>query len=244
MMKQLILSKATEISIPEQPLTTSPTSALSSPSRGEGSGNRKKLNTLFKLLPLTALAMLLCSACINEPKGTPQERYEAALAKGLASEEVTNDLFLGLELAVTDKQFYDRCTELNKQQKVTMGSGGNRVDYKLGDALPRPATLTYYPDFSEDRPRIIKAMDMEIIYDDWSPWNKDAHTPKLMADVAKWAKKKFGDGFEIVDHPQHQKVIVQVKNNRRITFWALDTKAVRGRITDLNALPNEPLGLE
>ena len=65
-----------------------------------------------------------------------------------------------------------------------------------------------------------------------------------MADVAKWAKNKFVDGFEIVDHLQHQKVIVQVKNNRRITFWALDTKAVRGRVTDLNALPNEPLGLE
>lgn len=196
------------------------------------------------LLSLATAALLLCFGCTNEPEGTPQERYEAALAKGLDSEVSSNDIFLGLELAVTDKQFYDRCTELNMQQVITMGSGGNRVNYKMGDALSRPATLTFYPDFSEDRPRIIKAMDMEIIYDDWSPWNKNAHTPKLMADILKWAKKEFGDGFEIVDHPQHQKVIVQVTNNRRIAFWVLDTKAVRGRITDLNALPNEPLGLK
>lgn len=196
------------------------------------------------ILSLVAVAVLLITACTNEPESTPQERYEAALAAGLASAETTNDAFLGIGLTMTDKQFYDRCTELNMQRKITMGTGGNRVDYKLGDALSRPATLTYYPDFSEDRPRIIRAMNMEIIYDDWSPWNKDAHTPKLMADVAKWAEKEFGDGFEVVDHPQHQKVIVQVKNNRRVAFWPLDLKAVRGRITDLRVLPDEPLGLK
>ena len=185
--------------------------------------------------------MLLFTNC--EPSGTPQERYEVALAEGLASDEVTNELFLGLQLAETDKEFYDRCTRLNMEQKITMGSGGNRVDYKLGDALKRPATLTFYPDFSADRPRIIEAMDLEIVYDDWSPWNKEAHAPKLLADVAEWAKNNFGGGFEVVDHPKHQKVLVQVKNNRRAAFWVLDTKAVRGRFTDLNALPEEPLGM-
>lgn len=195
-------------------------------------------------LSLATVAMLLATSCSNGPEGTPQERYEAALAKGLASSGISNDLFLGLELAETDKEFYDRCTQLNIEQKIMMGSGGNRVDYQLGDALTRPATLTFYPDFSEDRPRIINAMDMEIIYNDWSPWNKDAHSPKLLADVAKWAKKQFGDGFEVVDHPNHQKVLVQVKNNRRTAFWVLDTKAVRGRVTNLNALPDEPLGLK
>lgn len=196
------------------------------------------------LLSFAAVAMLLFCSCSNEPEGTPQERYEAALAKGLASTKPSNDLFLGLELAVTDKVFYDRCTELNKQQLITMGSGGNRVNHDLSDELARPATLTFYPDFSKDRPRIIKAMDMEIVYDDWSPWNTEAHSPKLLADVAKWARKEFGTDFEVVDHPKHQKVLVQVKNNRRTAFWVLDTRVVRGRITDLNALPEEPLGLE
>lgn len=194
------------------------------------------------ILSLATVAMLLCLACTND--GTPQERYEAALAAGLASTETTNDLFLGLKLAETDKQFYDRCTQLNQAQKIMMGSGGNRVDYQLGSSLARPATLTFYPDFSADRPRIIKAMDLEIIYNDWAPWNKEAQSPKLIADVAKWAKKQFGDGFEVVDHPQHQKVLVQVKNNRRAAFWVMDTKTVRGRITDLNALPDELLGLK
>lgn len=196
------------------------------------------------LLSLATVALLLATACTNEAEGTPEERYQAALATGLASPETTNGLFLGLQLAETDKEFYDRCTELNIQQKIMMGSGGNRVDYQLGNALKRPATLTFYPDFSKDRPRIIHAMDLEIIYNDWSPWNKDAHAPKLLPDVAVWAEKQFGDGFEVVDHPVHQKVVVQVKNNRRAAFWVLDTKAVRGRITDLTALPEEPLGLK
>lgn len=193
---------------------------------------------LFRCLSVCSLLFFLaCDA------GTPTERYEAALATGLASSETRNELFLGLELAETDRQFYDRCTELNRQQKIVMGSGGNRVNYAMGDALDRAATLTFYPDFSEDRPRIILAMDVEIAYDDWSPWNTAAHVPALFPDVAEWARAQFGDGWNVVPHPKHGKVLVQVRDNRRIAFWALDTRVVRGRMTDLRALPDEPLGL-
>jgi len=83
------------------------------------------------LLSFTTLAMFLLAACNTQPEGTPQERYDAALAEGLTSSKVSNDLFLGLQLAETDKEFYDRCTELNIQQKIMMGSGGNRVDYQI-----------------------------------------------------------------------------------------------------------------
>jgi hypothetical protein len=155
---------------------------------------------------------------------------------------VTNDVFLGLQLAETDKEFYDRCTELNGRQLIEMGTGGNRVNHKLTDELARPALLTFYPDFSKDRPRIIKAMDFEIAYVDWSPWNKSAYAGPLLEDIGKsWAEDVFGPGFEVVPHARHGKVLVQVKNNRRTAFWVLDERIVRGRVTDLRALPNEPL---
>lgn len=193
---------------------------------------------------LVLLGMFAFTSCLVDEEKAALQRYETALAKGLASAETSNDLFLGLELAVTDKQFYDRCTELNKKQLIEMGSGGNRVDHKLRRGTQRPSTLTFYPDFSEDRPRIVQAMDMEFAYDDWAPWNKDAQAGKLLTDLAEdWIPRVFGEGFEIVPHPVHTWVLVQVKNNRRAAFWILDKRIVRGRVTDLRVFPNEPLGL-
>ncbi|MFK8163034.1 MAG: hypothetical protein AB8H12_11280 [Lewinella sp.] len=191
---------------------------------------------------LALLGMLFLSNCSSEDLSTPTGRYTAALKAGLASSTITNEVFLGLQLAETDKAFYDRCTELNGKQLIEMGSGGNRVNHKLTDELARPAVLTFYPDFSKDRPRIIKAMDFEIAYVDWSPWNKAAYAEPLLEDIGQgWAPQVFGPGFEVVPHAKHGKVLVQVKNNRRTAFWVTDERIVRGRVTDLRALPEEPL---
>lgn len=191
---------------------------------------------------LALLGMLILSSCSSEDLSTPAGRYIAALKAGLSSSAVTNDVFLGLQIAETDREFYDRCTELNGKQLIEMGSGGNRVNHNLTDELARPAVLTFYPDFSKDRPRIIKAMDFEIAYVDWSPWNKPAYAGPLLEDIGQgWAEEVFGPGFEVVPHVRHGKVLVQVKNNRRTAFWVLDERIVRGRVTDLRALPDEPL---
>jgi len=186
--------------------------------------------------------MFLLSSCSSDDLSTPAGRYMAAMKAGLSSSTVTNDVFLGLQLAETDKEFYDRCTELNGKKLIEMGSGGNRVNHNLPDELARPAVLTFYPDFSKDRPRIIKAMDFEIAYIDWSPWNKAAYADPLLEDIGDgWASQVFGPGFEVVAHAKHGKALVQVKNNRRTVFWVADERIVRGRVTDLRALPDEPL---
>jgi hypothetical protein len=193
-------------------------------------------------ISLAILGMLFLSSCSSDDLSTPAGRYLAAMKAGLASSTVTNDVFLGLQLAKTDKEFYDRCTELNGKQLIEMGSGGNRVNHKLTDELARPAVLTFYPDFSKDRPRIIKAMDLEIAYVDWSPWNKAAYAGPLLEDISKgWAPRVFGEGFEVIPHARYGKVLVQVKNNRRTAFWVADDRIVRGRVTDLRALPDDPL---
>lgn len=188
------------------------------------------------------LAVVLLTACGNADADA-LARYETELAAGRAATTVTDDIFLGLELGMTDQQFFDRCTQLNKERLITMGAGGNRVNYKMKDALSRPATLTFYPAFSEDRPRIIDAMDIEVVFDDWAPWNKDAHTPQLMADLLTWTRRKFGEDAYVVPHPKFKKVIVHLQDNRRVMFWAKDNATVRGRVTDLRKLPEEPLAL-
>jgi hypothetical protein len=191
---------------------------------------------------LACFGLLFLSSCQVDDR-PPEERYAEALAEGLASDLVTNDLFLDLELDMTDQEFYDQCTRLNQQKLIVMGSGGNRVNYAMSDELDRPATMTFYPDFSEDNPRRILAMDLEISYDEWSPWNKNASSAELIKDLYDYAKKEYGDDFIPVPDERFKVVFAQVKNNRRIAFWIKDERTVRGRITDLRALPEEPLGL-
>lgn len=186
--------------------------------------------------------LLLLSSCQSDDR-LPEERYAEVLAIGLASEAVTDEVFLGLKLNMTDQEFYDQCTQLNRQQLIVMGSGGNRVNYAMDDELDRPATMTFYPDFSEESPRRIRAMNVEFSYDDWSPWNKDASSAALIKDLYQFAREEFGGDFIPVPHDRHKVVFAQVKNNRRITFWIKDERIVRARITDLRALPEEPLGL-
>lgn len=191
------------------------------------------------LLLIVTLALL--PACTPDP----EERYAAELAEAVATEKTSNDLFLGLELNVPAKAFYDRCTVLNGQRLITMGSGGNRVDHQPTSGFERPVKMTFYPDFSEGsvRNRIVEAMNLEFIYRDWAPWNKDAQSPALMTDLVDWAESVFGDGFFVVDHPVHQKVLVQFKDNRRTAFWLQDQSIVRGRVTDMSLLPEEELAV-
>ncbi|MEM9929020.1 MAG: hypothetical protein AAF840_04340 [Bacteroidota bacterium] len=199
-----------------------------------------KCSTYF----LALMGFFVLSSCLADDETAALSRYESALAEGLASSATSNQLFLGLELAETDRAFYDKCTELNKRRLIEMGTGGNRVNHKIRKGTKRPSLLTFYPDFSTDRPRIVQAMDMEFAYDDWSPWNQEATAGKLLTDLAQdWLPRVFGEGFEIVPHPVHKWVLVQVKDNRRAAFWVLDKRLVRGRVTDLRVFPDEPLGL-
>ena len=96
---------------------------------------------------LACFGLLFFSACQTDDR-PPQERYAEALAEGLASQTVNNDLFLDLALDMTDREFYDQCTKLNQQKLIVMGTGGNRVNYAMPDQLARPATKVFYPDFS------------------------------------------------------------------------------------------------
>ncbi|MTB51256.1 hypothetical protein [Lewinella sp. W8] len=191
---------------------------------------------------LAFFGLLFFTSCQTDDR-PPEERYAEALAAGLASKTVTNDLFLGLELDMTDQEFYDQCTRLNQQKKIVMGSGGNRVNYAMSEELDRPATMTFYPDFSKDDPRRILAMDLEISYDDWSPWNRDASSAALIKDLYTYVKEEYGNDIIPVPDDRYKVIFTQVKNNRRIAFWIKDERIVRVRITDLRALPEEPLGL-
>ena len=190
---------------------------------------------------LLIFGLLTLPGCKSDADLPPLERYEKALAEGMASTQIENEVFLDLDLGIPRQAYFDRCTVLNQQKRITMSGGGNAVDYRLEDELPRPAIMTFAPDFGEDR-KSIKAMTVLVSYNDWSPWNKDSHAPRLLQDLYEFLTAEYGKGFMVVPHEELGSVLVQVRHNRRIAAWVKDERFVQVRFTDLNALPDEVLG--
>lgn len=172
-----------------------------------------------------------------------EERYAEAIEAAKTTTQKSNELFLDLELGMTASNFYSHCTELNRQRLITQGTGGNRVKYEL-EELDHPALMNFFPDFTEgtkNDPSKIYAMDIEFNYEAWAPWNKELAALPLLRDVTEMMIDWYGDGFMAIPHEKLGRVVVQVKNNRRIAMWVKDQSVVRARITDMSERPEEPM---
>ena len=104
--------------------------------------------------------------------------------------------------------------------------------------------MNFFPDFTEkteDQPRQIYAMDIEIAYDEWAPWNAEFNSIALLRDVTEMMIDWFVNDFMAIPHEKFGRVVVQVKDNRRVAMWIKDQATVRARITDLSLAPDEPL---
>ena len=76
------------------------------------------------------LAIALCfAACESE--------YSKTVKKELKTGVIHKDLILGLKIGQTQKEFYDHCWQLNKQQLVSQGSGNKFAKH----FMPRRAPL-------------------------------------------------------------------------------------------------------
>ncbi|MGB3547473.1 MAG: hypothetical protein WBA17_10890 [Saprospiraceae bacterium] len=201
------------------------------------SAQTTRFRPLAVVTGLLLLVGLLSLPSCGDP-GTPEERYAEALAEGQTTTEREDALFKGLSFGMTRQQFFDHCWKMNKNGTFKNGTGA-QVLYEMSE-LQRPARLYFYPDFSDDD-RIV-AMDMELIYEDWAPWNKEAQSDKLLADVVSVFSEWYGEqGFIALPKQKVGTVAVRVDANRRTALWRMDNSRVRGRITDLSALPAEPL---
>lgn len=193
---------------------------------------------------ILVFALFTLSACKdNRPV---MERYKEALAEGIAANQRTDDFILGLKFGMRPKDFFDHCTDLNKQQLITEGTGGNSVKYRLED-LEKPGHMFFFPEFTEvaadsGDSSVIYAFNLEFKYEGWAPWSSDSFgSIPLLRDVARVFVDWYGNDFLAVPDEQVGRIVTQVRNNRRISLWIKNESHVRGRIVDLSVAPNEPL---
>jgi hypothetical protein len=158
---------------------------------------------------------------------------ENEMAKGTRYDS----LIFGLSIGQESQAFFDRCTELNKQQLVTEGGGSNAKYVEpfdsLGDNSKRKEML-FFGLFDEKG--IMYGMRMSFSYVNWTLWNEEYHSDKLLLDIRDKMMKDYG-GNEFIEvdlNNEGFKTLVKIDGNRRILIVPKSKKDVYVKIEDLN----------
>lgn len=182
------------------------------------------------LLIAVVVGLTSMSACTGSGSNSP---YEKMVQDELASGIRNDSLFLGLTLGMTNKDFYTKCWELNKEGLLIQGPNNRSVQYELlNDELNAEAYMHFYPNFYEDK---ILEMPINFSYKGWSPWIEELKTDSLLVDVKQLMEQWYGPGFIEVEDEEKGKAFVNVQGNRRISIYTKKENTVAVLITDLVA---------
>ena len=72
-----------------------------------------------------------------------QSEYEKLEKRELNSGKKVNEIFLGLELGMDRKAFFETCWDLNKQGKLTNGPTDLSVEYRAEMPSGNPASMRF-----------------------------------------------------------------------------------------------------
>jgi hypothetical protein len=178
----------------------------------------------MKWIVLFIVSALLVGAC------SPGKKYERRLERELASGIRYDSLFMGLTFGMTEDEFFDVCWKLNRDSLVKQGSSNMSVEYETKDELNYPATMNFYPVFSEGQ---IAEMPVRFIYNGWAPWNQKLSAAELALDVKGWYESIYGKGFITVTHPKKGDAYIKIDGNRRITIYNENDLYVWAIFTDM-----------
>ena len=173
----------------------------------------------FILLPIIIICTILQS-CDSSVNTTSDDGFSKS-----------DSLFLGFHLGMAQKDFFDHCTELNKQQKITQGPGGTtNVEYRIVGEYDSEISMRFFPTFIEEK---IFEMPVTYSYVAWAPWNRQYWAEELLPKVLEKYKEVYGDDFKLINHPTQGKVYYKIDGKRRINLFVKDEQHVQAVFSDL-----------
>ncbi|MEY3643437.1 MAG: hypothetical protein RLZZ207_131 [Bacteroidota bacterium] len=143
----------------------------------------------------------------------------------------TDSLFLGFNLGMAQKDFFDQCTELNKQQKITQGPGGTTsVEHKIKGTYGADVSMRFFPTFIKKQ---MYEMPVTYTYDSWAPWNKEYSSTVLLPKILESYKATYGGDFKVVNDRYRGKIYYRMDGKRRINLFIKDEQYVQAIFTDM-----------
>lgn len=143
----------------------------------------------------------------------------------------TDSLFLGFYLGMPKKDFFDQCTELNKQEKITQsGNGSTNVEYRIKDEYDSEISMRFFPTFVDEK---IFEMPVTYSYIAWAPWNRNYWAEELLPKVLERYRIVYGDDFKLINHKVQGRVYYKIDGKRRINIFIKDEQYVQVVFSDL-----------
>lgn len=166
-----------------------------------------------------------------------QSEYQKMETAELSSGRKVNEIFLGLELGMTQKEFYEACWTMNNEGTLSNGPTELSVEYSTAMPSGNSAKMRFFPKFDDKK---IYLMQAEFTYDSWAPWNEELSADKLLEDTRQLFEKWYGEGFiEVTDKEETRRAWVKVDGNRRIRIFKKHLSVVRAEIVDLPIIKKE-----
>lgn len=195
------------------------------------------MKSIFVKQTLMLLLVSLSFACC-------ESEYSRVVKKELASNVVYEDLIFGLKMGQSQKDFYDRCWQLNRQKLVSQGPGNRFAKHVMvldsTSQNTEKVEMLFYGMFDENK--IMHGMHMIMSYIKWAPWNENFHSKALMENLQeKYIKEYPGNPFIKIDIDGDVKAFAKVDGNRQILMYPTSDKDVTVKIKDLRQedLPTE-----
>ena len=166
-------------------------------------------------------------------RGDGYSEYKKLVSKEKSSGKRMNDIFFGIKLGMTSKDFFTHCWQMNNKGIFTDGRSNTAVLYKMNNELKHPASMTFYPEMANN---VIHKMEATFQYEGWAPWNKNMFADSLLQDVYQlYANKwyKGGNPFIKIEDAKRGILYVKVDGNRRIILAKKSDMAVKADYTDL-----------
>ena len=164
--------------------------------------------------------------------------YTKYVERELAKEGREDSLLLGMYIGEKNTDFFEKCLQLNLAGKVTNGSG-NRAVYKEEMDTTKDMTfqkeLRFYGTFDVKNTMI--GMEMEYLYANWAPWNKQLYADSLVLKLIPELEQRYGGNkfMEFDIQGDSIKSYVKIDKNRQILMYKLNVREVKVKITDLTA---------
>jgi len=159
-----------------------------------------------------------------------QSEYDKVKQRESSSGKIYTDLFLGLELEMTRKQFFDSCWEMNQQGILVNGAHHLQVLYNAELPSGKTADMNFYPKFENER---IYFMPVEFKYHGWFPNNPEVSSKALLGDVVDYLEGWYGKGFfEVTNKDKSVRAMVKIDGNRLVRVFVKDLTSVRVEILD------------
>jgi len=169
-----------------------------------------------------------------------ESEYSGMVKKELASGEINNELFFGLEMGQTRKDFFETCWRMNKEEKISHGPENKYAMFMTNldttAEKSQEVEMLFYAMF--DSIGLINGMDMKFRYPAWAPWNKD-YTSEVLADkLTDYYLKQYGGNpfIEVENEKIEYKIYVKVDGNRQIKIIPISEQNVSVKIEDLRSI--------